>query len=238
MNTQELAEYNVYSAIGSPNLPVETQITTGDWENTLNRYYTFLPITTTNNFSFNVGSPSFSREQEIAFTAILPRQPSTINPDTNFYYIGMVGYAIRNQLPSPRIDEYLLGFATARPIYDPLSWAYVNTLTDLNTGEFHYEEDFVKETVRIIAPTNGIVEIMWGLGHNDPKKIPRRHIEFISELLKLTYYSRLIAIRKTGKFSESDFTIDTSLLESEYSGAKEKVEKFKVNLGLMTLAKG
>lgn len=238
MNTRELAEFNVYSAIGFPNLPAEISITDGDWAAALNTYYTFLPVTTTSNFSFNVGSPSFNREQEIAFSAILPRLPSTVNPDTNYYYLGMIGYAIRNQLPSPRIDEYLLGFATARPIYDPLSWAYVNTLTDLNTGEFHYEEDFVKETVRIIAPTNGIVEIMWGLGHNDPTKIPRRHLEFASELLKLTFYSRLVAVRKTGKFSESDFVIDTSLLESEYSNAKDRVEKFKVNLGLMTLAKG
>lgn len=225
---KKLVERGVYSPLGYPNLPVEVQVDPLDWHTVLTRYYTFVPLTTTRTMVF---PNQTNREQLITMDSLLP--------DTvNYFYIGIVGITVRNQMPSPRFDEYLLGLQVARPVYDPLQWALSSTLSDLNTGEVHYEEDWSIQSIRFISGTAGILQYMVAYGHTDPAKLPLRHLTYLVELMKTIYYKRILAIRKTGSFSGSDFTINVDLLEEQLKAAEDSVLKYQENIGLTTVARG
>lgn len=200
---KEMIEGSVYAPLGAPALPAELEIQAIDFYNALTKYYTYLPIKIERSYNmFNSG-----REHRQVISELLK------TPD--YFYLGVVGYAPRYQVGQYRFDEYLLGLNYSVPIYDPLKKQATDAYIDQNTGDPYFNEVLDDDEPYIQWVVGGFctLGVQYGLGQNNVEKIPRRHFELVSKLVGMSYYQRLISIRKTGNFSKSDFSIDISFLE-------------------------
>lgn len=159
--------------------------------------------------------------------------PTNADPSTEpastytgkYFYIGVLAFAVRNQLGQSRFDDYLLGLNYAVPNFDPLRMSLNASLINLNVGQPHMEEDLSNNVVRFVVGGSCFLGVTFGVGSSDIEDLPPRHLELISWLVGIQYYSRILAIRSTGTFENNDFKINTELLAKALEEAKVKSEE-------------
>lgn len=173
--------------------------------------------------------------------------PSNANPSTQpafaytgkYFYIGVLGYSVRNQLGQSRFDDYLLGLNYAVPNFDPVRMNLNATLIDMNVGDLHYEEDQSNNTIRFVVGGSCFVAVTYGVGSSSIEDTPLRHLELVSWLIGLQYYERMLAIRKTGSFKgQDDFEISTDQLEKALEYAKTRSEEMLRAVEFIAATKG
>ena len=221
-----LVRERVVAALGAPVLPLELEISAFDYEAALTKYYTFVPIKVTRTAAITTGSYQYA--QPIA----------DLFPSSEHFYVGVLSFAMRGQVNQNRMDEYLIGnnyFANSFPVDKQ---TLLNTQMDLQTGDPYYEEDFVNEQVRWVCGSVGQLSVIYGLGHGDINRAPRRHVELLSYLVGEVYYERLIAIRKTGQFSGADFTLNVDLLEQARVNAQNRATEILESISLIPATLG
>ena len=211
--------------LGAPLLPTELEISSLDFEAALAKYYSYVPY-------------KLNKEYNISGLYNVTQKMTDLLPSADYYYVGVVSFAIRSQINQSRLDEFLLGHNFVSPNIPVDKQAYFNTMIDLQTGDPYYEEDFVNEEVRWVVGARGTFAVVYGLGHNDPDKVPRRHFELMAALVGCVYYKRLLAIRKTGTFSGADFTLDASILQSALEEAQTRSTEILESIGLVPVTLG
>lgn len=222
---QEVITSLTLAPLGAPRLPTELEISPLDFEAALVKYYSYVPYKKSENYSV---TGIYSFKQEMA--ALLPAP--------EFFYIGVISFAMRSQINQSRMDEYLLGNNFVSPNIPVDRQAYFNTMIDMQTGDPYYEEDFVLGEVRWTVGARGTFCVIYGLGHNDINKVPARHYELMAALVGCVYYERLMAIRKTGAFQGADFTLDTSVLASALERAQTRSAEILESIGLVPVTLG
>jgi hypothetical protein len=102
----------VLAPLGAPALPVVYEIDSdADILPALIKYYTHVPIITTSQHSMFT-----DRETVVSYENYKPKVPLESPQDAdNIFYIGLVHYALRNQIGLARFDEFLLGVSVGRP---------------------------------------------------------------------------------------------------------------------------
>lgn len=168
--------------------------------------------------------------------------PSVAAPNDytgKYFYVGVLSYAVRNQLGQSRFDDYLLGLNYAIPNFDPVRMNLNATLIDMNVGDLHYEEDVSNNVVRIVVGGSCFVAVTFGVGSSSLEDIPLRHTELVSWLVGIQYYERMLAIRKTGSFKgQDDFQISTDQLERALEFAKQRSEEMLRAVEFIAATKG
>lgn len=211
--------------LGAPLLPTELAISPLDFEAALAKYYSYVPY-------------KINKEYNIAGAYNFTQPIADLLPSQDFYYVGVISFALRSQINQSRLDEFLLGNNLVAPNIPVDQQAYFNTMVDLQTGDPYYEEDFVLEQIRWVVGARGTFAVIYGLGHNDIDKVPRRHFELMAALVGCIYYERLLAIRKTGTFQGADFTLDTSILASALERAQTRSTEILESIGLVPVTIG
>lgn len=221
----------VYAPLGDPVLPREYSLDANrDIYPALVSYYKYVPI---KRMALNY----FTDRREWAMP-IAPQYPDYPAETSSYFYLGVLHYAVRHQLGQSRFDEYLLGFNYSIPNYDPERTLLNATLIDMNVGDVYYEEDHVNDLVRWVVGGTCVLSVLLGFGHKDLEKVPKRHIEWLSHIVRTVYYQRLISIRTTGKFDSADFDISAELLMSEYDKSVEAVKSMTEGMGLFEVTIG
>lgn len=222
----ELVEGIVYSPLGGTILPQEQSIQKVDYDRALLRYYTYNPIKITRTYEVGV-----DREVSQEHNALLP--------SADYFYVGLLHVEPRTQLGLTRFDEVLLGAAALpSPRYTPEHQLLASTMVDLSVGDVYQEENNVEGVTRFVLGGSCILAAIWGIGHSDLNKVPHRNLEYVAQLVGVQYYERLLAVRKTGAFKDSDFSLDTSVLQASYEYFKEKSEEMTMALNLTAVTKG
>lgn len=226
-----LLESLVYAPLGDPVLPRECSLDANrDIYPALVEYYKHLPLkkVVTNYFTDR-------REWTMPISSNYPDYPTD---PSNYFYLGVLHFAVRNQLGQSRFDEYLLGFNYSIPNYDPERTLLNATLIDMNVGDVYYEEDLPNNLVRWIVGGTCILSVTLGFGQYNIEHIPSRHLELLSHIVKSVYYQRLLAVRTTGRFSQADFDISADLLQEEYNRSMETKKVMIESLQLVPVTIG
>jgi hypothetical protein len=238
---RNLARDLVLAPLGYPTLPQELQPSATDFDNALITYYKHLPLKVTRQETFRS-----ERETAVSMDRILPDYATTLGAETpspsRYWYVGVLAFAPRLQVGSNRLNEYLLAdgpnSAYVFPNAEPLKQGLLDTMYDYHIGDPYYEEDFVNRVVRWVVGGSSLLSVVYGVGHSDPDRLPYRHLELYKHLVGATYYERLLAVRKTGKFTNADFTIDTAQLESTLEEAKKRSDELIGSMGLVPVTSG
>lgn len=173
--------------------------------------------------------------------------PTNANPSVEpastytgkYFYVGVLGYAVRDQLGQSRFDDYLLGLNYAVPNFDPVRMNLNATLIDMNVGDIHYEEDQSNNVIRFVVGGSCFVAVTYGVGSSSIEDTPLRHLELVAWLIGLQYYERILAIRKTGSFKgQDDFEISTDQLERALEYAKTRSEEMLRAVEFIAATKG
>ena len=225
----------VYAPLGAPVLPQELEIDPDmDIYPSLIEYYKYIPIKHIVNHYFMT-----DREWFMQISSNRPDSSIELCPEKSpYFYIGPVDYAVRHQLGQARFDEYLLGMNYTVPNYDPERTVLNATLVDINIGDVYYEEEFHLDRIKWIVGGACLLSIVMGWGHRNIEAIPPRNLELMSLIVGNTYYQRVLALRGTGNFEKSDFTISNEILESALKEVKEKKEKMIQSLSLIPVVSG
>lgn len=229
--TQTLIHDNVLAPLGAPTLPQELDIQTADYQQALIKYYSYLPLKISVNYTFTT-----DREVSQDIANLLTK--ITVSDPTSLFYVGVINFSVRLQTTSLRLNEYLLGTTYVFPNADPLKQALLNTQMGENIGDPYYEENFANNCVNWVVGGNCTLSVIYGLGSTDISITPLRHLELISDLVGCTYYKRLLAIRKTGQFSGADFTINTELLADTLKDAQTRASETLSSIGLVAVTIG
>jgi hypothetical protein len=224
--SQALIRSLVYAPLGAPLLPTELDISVEDEQLALSKYYSYVPIKVVRNYPSATSGYSFSQ------------QMAELVPSADYHYMGVVSFAMRAQLNAARVDEYLLGNGYLAPHVPLDQQAYHNTMMDLQTGDPYYVENFVEEKVDWTVGQRGTLSVVYGIGHNGLDKVPRRHIELMAALVGVAYYTRILAIRKTGAFNGADFTLDGSVLQNALEQAQLRSDDTLAAIGLVPATLG
>lgn len=227
-----LTDGMVGAPLGAPILPVELSVTDVDRQLALLKYYSFVPIKSTKEYSFTT-----SREVTQQILDLLPVDNNG-NPDQNYFYVGVMSFATRLFTTAPRMNEYLLGTPYMFPNEEPETQAYINTLWDYNIGDVYYEEKPDLGLINWVVGGSLVLAAVYGIGCMDIEKTPYRHVELIGHLIGVNYYKRLLAIRKTGKFNNADFTLDTSVLENALKEAIDRSTEILESISMIPITSG
>jgi hypothetical protein len=218
----ELVTGTVKAALGSPVLPVELEISAAqDFPLALTEYYRWLPIKAPNAYTIRD-----AREMTVAHAEAIANYEPDEDLAENFFYVGVLHCAIRAQIGQNAFNQNLLGLNVGVPIADPMENLQMATMIDISTGDVYYEEDEARALTRFIFGGSGNFSVIFGLGHWDVNLIPWRHMKAFSDLVAVQYYSRLIAVRKTGVFGSADFKMDLSFLEAALAEAKQRSKEY------------
>lgn len=206
----------VLSPLGSPVLPREVDIQETDYLPALIRYYTAIPLRVER--MYNMFSSVRTLEQKV--NELLP------NPDKNFF-IGVLNYGIKNQVGQPGFDQMLLGLQYQIPMYDPIRKLALDTYTEVNTGDVQYQEHLEADEpyIKWITGAFSMLAVEYGYGQTDIDKVNIRHTEILANLVSITYYERLISIRRSGSFKAADFSVSTDFIEKKLEENKARAEK-------------
>lgn len=222
----DLLKHEIKAPLGGGDLPQEVDVHDSDIALALLDYFKYSPIKVTKSY------PMWGqREIEIDIASLYPDTTS------GYFYTGVMHFEHRSQLGLTRFDEMLLGFQNV-PLtrVTPERQLMDNTVLDMATGDTYYEEDLPANKVRFVVGGSCILSVIFGLGIYDLEKVPLRHLKLVSAITGIKYYERILALRKTGKFTNTDFQLDTSLLESklkEYQDlVKEQIQW--INMGALT----
>lgn len=217
----------VYAPLGVPTLPTELDISAEDEQIALSKYYSYVPIKVVRNYQSLNSSYTFSQPM----AALLP------NPE-EYYYGGVVAFAMRAQLNAARVDEYLIGNNYLAPHVPLDQQMYHNTMMDLQTGDPYFVEDFVGEKVDWVVGQRGTLSVVYGIGHTDLDRVPRRHIEVVAALIGCVYYERMLAVRKTGQFNGADFVLNADVLGEALKLAQTRVDETLAAIGVVPATVG
>lgn len=235
----ELITAKVQAPLGAPALPTELEINPlNDIYPALIKYYSHIPITVNKQHGLWQ-----SREAIQKISELLPPGNTVVSENScekvyRYFYVGVISYAVRQQLGQSRFDEYLLGMNYSIPNFDPERTLLNNTLIDMNVGDVYYEENLVLDQVKWIVGGSCLLSVIYGLGYEDIEKVPLRHLDFISSLVKLTYYQRLLSVRETGEFGSADFKISTDLLRKAYDKAVTDSDDMIQSMGWLAATRG
>lgn len=236
INRKSLLENWVLSPLGGSTLSPEEEISDADITQALLTYYRYVPIKVPMTFSIR----GQAREVIVPHADVIGQIPKK-GPDdkSEYFYIGPMFNEFRTQMNFNTFDGYLLGPQNVSfPDYDPMALQVAAALVDYAQGDIYFEDDWNREECRFVLGGVNVLNVIFAVGQIDLDRVPIHHLELVSILASIPYYERLLAIRKTGTFKNTDFTISTEQLEATLERNRKAREDKLAEAGYMAITKG
>lgn len=224
----------VVAPLGAPLLPQElAPDPVMDVQLGLIEYFRYLPIRVGTSYVI-----TNAWDRVIPYTDIFAAASPDPAVQAQLFYVGVVHHAMRSQIGQNAFNQNLLGLNVGVPIADPMQNLQMATMLDISTGDTYYEEDDILQQVRFTFGGSGNFSVVWGVGSTNPEHILTRHIQLAAMLVGDVYYRRLLAIRKTGSFTNTDFKIDVGQLEATIADNRKRADEYLENAGYTALTVG
>lgn len=228
-----LIQNEVYSVLGvnvqniSEYAP-EIELTDLDIFQGMLKYYTYCPYTTTATFDW-----LWMQTKKVFKYA--PYKPSQSD---EWGLIGISGEGRKQNLSSNLLDYRLTGLPISGMYIDSQQYAYTSTIFQQNIGAPEYQIDYVDETIIMVTGGDAMNSLRLAWMSDDVARIRPNHIIGVARLIGTTYYERILAMRGQINFSNTDFQMDLSIVESRARMLEQENEKFLQSIKKDTLLMG
>lgn len=121
---------------------------------------------------------------------------------------------------------------------DSQQYAYTSTIFQQNIGAPEYQIDYVDETIIMVTGGDAMNSLRLAWMSDDVARIRPNHIIGVARLIGTTYYERILAMRGQINFSNTDFQMDLSIVESRARMLEQENERFLQSIKKDTLLMG
>ena len=152
-------------------------------------------------------------------------------------FLGIVSEGRKFNLTSNLLDQRLTGIPLSFMYVNPLQNSYYSTVIGNNMGRPEYFTDTVQNKIIITAGGDVILSLKLAWMSTNLERVHARHLLGVARLISIPYYERILALRTQIAFQNTDYQINTAMLEAKLAENKEKSDEFLKSIRMYVMFK-